>query len=64
MAANRFCLLECECFFTVDNFHIDPKKKKNQNTKLDHKAYFPAFKAVIGRPSKSTVILKGGNKQK
>lgn len=24
MAANRFCLPECEYFFTVGNFHIDP----------------------------------------
>lgn len=24
MAANRYCLLECEYFFTVGNFHIDP----------------------------------------
>lgn len=24
MAANRYCLPECEYFFTVDNFHTDP----------------------------------------
>lgn len=33
MAANRYCLLECEYFFTVDNSHTDPKKKKNKKKK-------------------------------